>query len=424
MKALPLKLKLYLAFIYALTIFSLYFFIRNSQGNIHIADYFFIIFFGLLRGVTESFAFPFKSISFSTSFAVTIATFILYGPATAIIVAMIGLSICVIKDRDEYLHIFNMPFFKTLFNYCMFILPMLYGSYVYKHLGGTYGGTSINSNVVPIIAFCIVFFIMNIVLVSLLFAIIDKKSLMYIIINNIKLVGLNFFAMAPLGILSVYMYNISYLAFILFLFPIILARFTFSLYIEAKTKYINTVDVIMHAMEARDKYTEGHSKRVAELACEIARELKYNEGKIENLNIASLLHDVGKIGIDDNILNKPDKLTKEEYETIKEHPQIGFRILTDIKDIDYVRKIVKYHHERYDGKGYPEGKQPKDLELDVFIVQLADSIDAMSTDRPYRKAMSEGEIVQEIKNNVGSQFHPEVVDAYFKVLNKKNQVLA
>jgi putative nucleotidyltransferase with HDIG domain len=421
MRAQPLKLKLYLISIYAVTFISLCFFINNNYKTIHLPNILFLIFFGALMGVTESFTVLFRNISFSTSFAVTIVSYILYGPGTAIIVALIGLSVSVVKDEGKYLHVFSMPLYKTLFNYCMFLLPILYGDYIFIKLGGSYGGIGINNNIFPIIVFCITFFLMNVLFFSVLSSLISNRGLLYNVISNLKLGVLNFFAMAPLGILSVYMYKISYLAFLLFLFPIILARFTFSLYIEAKSKYINTVDVIMHAMEARDKYTEGHSKRVAELACDIARELKFNEGRIENLNVASLLHDVGKISIDDNILNKPGKLTNEEYNTIKQHPQIGYNILTDMKGSDYVKTIVKYHHERFDGKGYPEGKKSDELDLDVFIVQLADSIDAMSTDRPYRNALNEKEIIGEIKNNIGTQFHPAVVEAYFKVMNRQQQ---
>jgi HD-GYP domain-containing protein (c-di-GMP phosphodiesterase class II) len=162
---------------------------------------------------------------------------------------------------------------------------------------------------------------------------------------------------------------------------------------------------------------------VAEISASIAKELKYNDWKIERLNMAALLHDVGKIGIDDHILNKPGKLTKEEFDTIKTHPQIGYNILKDIKNLENILPIVHYHHERYDGNGYPDGKKPEELSLDVFIVQLADSIDAMSTDRPYRKALHPDIVLDEVRKCSGSQFHPKVVEAYFKMLDKQNKVL-
>jgi hypothetical protein len=118
--------------------------------------------------------------------------------------------------------------------------------------------------------------------------------------------------------------------------------------------------------------------------------------------------------IDDAILKKPGRLTYEEYEAIKRHPVIGYNILKDVKDLESLLDLVKYHHERYDGKGYPEGKTSEELSIDVFIIQLADSIDAMATDRPYRKALSEEKIISEIINCSGTQFHPKVVEEYLK----------
>lgn len=422
MDKLPIKLKYYLIAIYGLTILSLYFFITSKYIIIEVNDFKIIIFFIVLMTLTESFAVVTGQITWSTSFAITIAIFILKGPFATLIVVFFGYTLRIIKSEGKYEHIFNIPFYKTLFNYCVFLLPIIYGNYLFVEFGGVNSVTEITQHIISIFIFCLTIFFLNNLVMSILFSIMNKKSILYYMISDVKLGAINFLAMAPLGLLAAYIFNISnYGGLLLFVFPIILARFTFSLYIESKSKYIQTVDVIMHAMEARDKYTEGHSKRVAGLVGLIARELKYNEWKMEELNIAALLHDVGKIGIEDQILNKPGKLTEEEYNMIKKHPEIGYKILKDIKNIDNVKKIVKYHHERYDGKGYPEGKKSDELSLDVFIVQLADSIDAMSTDRPYRKALNEEEVILEVKKHKGTQFHPTVVDAYFRAIEKQKQ---
>jgi putative nucleotidyltransferase with HDIG domain len=225
-----------------------------------------------------------------------------------------------------------------------------------------------------------------------------NKDIFYVFIGNIRLMILNILVMGPFGIMFAYVFNeFAYGGVIIVLVPIVLTKYTFSLYIQSKSQYVETVDALMLAMEARDKYTEGHSQRVAELSTSIAKELKYNDWKIEQLNMAALLHDVGKIGIDDQILNKPGKLTVEEYDIIKTHPLIGYNILKDIKNLQDILLIVRNHHERYDGKGYPDGKRPEELSIDVFIVQLADSIDAMSTDRPYRKALDHEMVIEEVR---------------------------
>ena len=148
----------------------------------------------------------------------------------------------------------------------------------------------------------------------------------------------------------------------------------------------------------------------------------YNQWKIDRLHIAATMHDIGTIGISDNILNKPGKLTNEEYAAITSRPTIGYGILKDVKGMDYVRVIIKYHHERYDGKGYPDGKKGEELNLDVYIIQLADTVDAMSSDRPYRKGLPMETVVAEIQKYAGTQFHPKVAAAFLEIATTTNKL--
>ncbi len=422
MKKLPSNLKLYLLTTYVLTFISFFIFFRIEYLNFFQMRLDTFLFFIFLTALTESFTVTYRNISFSTSFAITVASFILFGASNATIILVLGFAFRVLKNNDEYKHIFNTPFYGTVFNLCSLILPIIYGNYFYKLVGGTNYNGKLDNNLLPIVVFGIVFYMVNTFIISIVFSMTTKKSIIYSFLGNFKLVLLNTFAMTPFGILLAYIFNLyRYFGVILVIFPIVLARYTFSLYIQSKSQYVETVDALMLAMEARDKYTEGHSKRVAEISISIAKELKYSEWKIEQLNMAALLHDVGKIGINDQILNKPGKLTKEEFDTKKKHPQIGYNILKDIKSSESILPIVHYHHERYDGKGYPDGKNFEELSLDVFIVQLADSIDAMSTDRPYRKALHPDDVTREVKKYSGTQFHPKVVEAYFKVLEKQKK---
>jgi HD-GYP domain-containing protein (c-di-GMP phosphodiesterase class II) len=300
----------------------------------------------------------------------------------------------------------------------------LIGSLAYISIGGTFGADNLWGKIPYITIFCLIFFILNTLITSMLFSILHNKSILYFFKSNLKLGLLSNIALAPFGLCLAFIFNkYNYLGVLLVVLPILLARYTFSLYIETKTQYVQTVHSLMRAMEARDKYTEGHSQRVAEITEQIAKELKFSDERIERINMASMLHDVGKIGIDDSILNKPDKLTNEEFEIIKTHPQIGYSILEDIENLKDILPMVRNHHERYDGKGYPDGKNAEELPLDVFIIQLADSIDAMATDRPYRKAMSEQYIVNEINKYSGTQFHPKVVEAYMSILRKQGKLV-
>ena len=425
MKKLPLKVKLYLFCIYVLAFSSLYLSFKNNYIKVEILDIKSILFFSVLVFSTESLSVFFKDMVFSTSFSVQLATLIIFGPLITIIVTIIGFSFRILKRNGSYRHVFNTPFYGTMSNNCSLIILIVIGNLFYKLLGGSMPITinSFSKQIIPLFGFCISFYIFNIFIISVLYSIMANKNFLYCFISNIKLVFLNIIIMAPFGIILAFIYwKFSYFGVLFFIFPILLARYTFSLYITAKEKYIETIDVLMHAMEARDKYTQGHTKRVAELSREIAKELKYNQWKIDDIYMAGLLHDVGKIGIDDAILNKPGKLTDEEYSQIKNHPEIGYSILNGLRDTEKINFIVRHHHERYDGKGYPFGKKPEELILDVFIIQLADSVDAMETDRPYRKALTLDKIIEEVKLNKGTQFHPEVVEAYLRHIEKSGKV--
>lgn len=422
MKKLPFKLKTFFSLIYLFSLLSICLFIKTNYVELNITSMGNILFFSALMALTESFTVIFNKVSFSTSFAIQLSAYMLFGPASTILIIIIGFSFRVLKINDIYKHIFNTPFYGTLFNYCVLIFPIIWANYFYVISGGTFNLDNISSNIVQIMLFSIIVFFMNTLIISELSSLTTNKNLIYCFISNFKLILINIVAMAPFGIiLTVVFDKYKYVGVLLLLGPILLVRYTFSLYVDSKSKFVQTVDALMRAMEARDKYTEGHSQRVAELTSKIAKELGYNEWKIEQLNIASLLHDVGKIGIDDNILNKPGKLTDEEYETIKKHPEIGYNILKDIGGLENIISIARHHHERYDGKGYPDGKNAEELSFDVFIVQLADAVDAMATDRPYRKALSENEILEELKKHSGTQFHPKVVEAYLRIAEKQKK---
>lgn len=424
MKELSLKLKVFLISLYIFTLGSIFLLAYTHEISVSLPNLADLIFFGIFLAIAESFVVVYKTMAISTSLAVQLAALLLFKPIAAIIIIIIGFSMRVIKRNDSYYHILNTPLYKTLFNYCVLIIPMIYGALIYSKLGGTFDVNNIWIKLPLIVIFSIVYFVLNTFISSILFALLSNKNVIYFLVSNSRVNFLSNVVMTPFGIVLAYIFaHNSYWGVLLIMFPIVLVRYTLYLFIESKTQYIQTVDTLMHAMEARDKYTEGHSQRVAELAAMIAKELKYSDSKIERLHMAALLHDVGKIGIDDNILNKPGRLSREEYETIKAHPEIGYGILKDIKNLEDILPIVRNHHERYDGKGYPDGKTHEQLELDVFIIQLADTIDAMATDRPYRSALTEEQMLDEINKYSGSQFHPKVVEAYLNILEKQKKAV-
>jgi len=184
------------------------------------------------------------------------------------------------------------------------------------------------------------------------------------------------------------------------------------LFNDLKRSYFDTIRGVTNSIEARDPYTKGHSHRVAQIAKAIAKELNWSDNEIELIDWGGMLHDVGKIGVHDAILNKPGKLDKEEYEAIKLHPLIGAQI---VKGISFLEPLVPYileHHERFDGKGYPQGLGGENISIKGRLLAVADAFDAMTTDRPYQKAHEPEVALKEILINAHSQFDPKVAEAF------------
>lgn len=185
-----------------------------------------------------------------------------------------------------------------------------------------------------------------------------------------------------------------------------------------ETMSLQMIQTLSVTIEAKDEYTRGHSYRVAQYAAMIAEELGWDVDEVENLRNAAYLHDIGKIGIPDAILNKPSKLLDAEYEIIKKHPTIGADILKNITLIRHVEEVARYHHERYDGRGYPEGLCGEQIPVQARIVAVADSYDAMNSRRIYRNRLPEDVIRKELIRNKGIQFDPVMVDAFLKLMDE------
>jgi HD-GYP domain-containing protein (c-di-GMP phosphodiesterase class II) len=190
------------------------------------------------------------------------------------------------------------------------------------------------------------------------------------------------------------------------------------LYANVRELFLNTVRALAAAIETKDLYTRGHSERVTMFAELIARELGFSEEEIDNLKLAGMLHDIGKIGVDDYILKKPSKLTAAEYEEIKKHPEYAANIIGTIPQLRNIVPVIKHHHERYDGNGYPSGLKGEDIPYFARILAIADTFDAMSSSRPYRSALPVAVCIAEVQRCAGTQFDPEISAAAVKALKK------
>ena len=184
-----------------------------------------------------------------------------------------------------------------------------------------------------------------------------------------------------------------------------------------------SIETFTGFIDAKDPYTNGHSKRVAEYTRMIAKECGYTGEELDRIYYTALLHDCGKIGVPDSILGKPGKLTNEEFEIIKSHAVRGGEILSSFKSLEDADEGALYHHERYDGKGYPEGRAGEDIPLIARMICVADSFDAMNTNRVYRKMLTKERILSELENNKGLQFDPKMADIMLGLLKSGRIVM-
>jgi len=192
---------------------------------------------------------------------------------------------------------------------------------------------------------------------------------------------------------------------------------------QIESAYLESIEILRQTVEAKDNYTRGHSDRVASYSVLIGQRLGLSSNDLRTLRIGGMFHDIGKIGIPDSILLKSDKLTDEEYDEIKKHPIIGKNILSNAVIFKDIIPIVLYHHERYDGKGYPYGLSDKDIPFLARIVSVADAFDAMTTKRSYRPELKIDYVKNEIKSKMGTQFDPIVATTFLDVISSEYNLI-
>ena len=261
------------------------------------------------------------------------------------------------------------------------------------------------------------YYLLNTTLVTLAVSLALKASPVAIWRANFRAVILHQFFTAPLGTLLALLIHVQPLAVAFMLPPFFIMYRALGMTAELRERTIEALIAFANSVDARDPSTYQHSARVAELARAIAVQMALPPEEVETIYLAARLHDLGKVGIPDAILFKPGKLTTEEYETIKEHPVISARIIQNFSLFDAGHEIVRYHHERYDGLGYPEGLAGETIPLGARIIAVADAYDAMISDRPYRAGLPRDLAVQQIVQGRATQFDPDVVDAFLAVMD-------
>jgi len=411
---LPLKLKVYIGVVVGLAV-ALFIYLVPSLSLT--SDMWLVLtFFIVLSTITE-----FMPVDLPVGGRVTIGfpvdfvVILVYGPAWALLVTFLGEIIADAITRRTV-------WYKILFNASQYALSAGIAGMVYQGLGGVVGLVNISSYIIPAAICAIIYFLINSNLFMVVISLSEEVSILSVWKKQIRGTLATYIALVPIGFIMALVYtNIGVWGIILFFFPLFLARRSFELYTKMRKVYLDTIRALAAAIDAKDPHTKGHSERVAETSVALAQELNLTDKDIENIEYTALLHDIGKIGIADNILGKNSSLTDKEFDKIKEHPVMGAKIVEPVDFLKNSYEAIYHHHEKYNGAGYPDGLKEKDIPLLSRIIAVADAYDAMGSDRPYRKKLSKDKILKELKDQAGKQFDPEIVKVLISVLDRERE---
>ncbi len=351
----------------------------------------------------------------SIGFPIDFVLILVYGPALAMLITALSGLIAEIIER-------KISWYKIIFNTSQFALSAGVAGLVYQYSGGIIGFQNFLKFIFPAALCALVYCFTNLILVTMAISLEQGSRIATVWRINFKENLSTYLAEAPLGFLMAIIYvEVGILGILLFFLPLLLAHRSFELYTKMRKMYLETIRALAAAIDAKDPYTKGHSERVAQMAVALARELDLPEREVDDLEYAALLHDIGKIGVDESILGKDDGLTDEEFEKIKTHTAVGAKIIKPVEFLKKTYKAVYHHHERFNGNGYPDGIKGEDIPLFARIIAVADAYDAMGSDRPYRKKLSKDKIMKELKDQSGKQFDPEVVKALISILERERK---
>lgn len=374
----------------------------------------YFIYFSILSVTAESYIIQVSEGKYiSIGFAVGLAGILVFDPSIAASIIFLGTLLRVYNEEGVIYHVFNSSIRRRLFTSSAYAISAFMASLLYQWVEVQnqfdkiygYSPTGIIGTVIAyVFVNCIIFTI---------FKVFTEGKGTKTTLTKMKWIILNCLGMAPIGIIMTIAFEKSgWLMMALILTPLVMARHSFKLYIDMKQQYFETIKTLSNALDAKDNYTNGHSMRVAELSVLIANKMQMMPNHVEVIKTAAVLHDIGKIGISDAIINKPGRLDMSEIYEIRRHPEIGEQILKDVKALKKIAKIVKHHHERYDGNGYPDSLMGEEIPMESAIISVADAFDAMTSNRIYRLAMTEDRAIEAICIEKGMQFHPEVVEAF------------
>ena len=373
-------------------------------GNLPVGLWTDIILFIILIIIADSvqISLPRGGASIYASSPIDLAGIVLFGPAVMAVCEAVSTLITegIFQRR---------PIIKVLFNIPLLVMTVGAAGLVYQSFGSL---TDMDSPLflIPLFASGMVYYLFNTWSVSVIIALKNSKNPIHVWKQNYMWNFFHILAFLPVGAIIALLYRHGVWTIALFIIPLFLARYSFQLYLDMRETHINTVAALTSAIDASDPFTHGHSFRVSRYAMRIAREMGMSSKELETLEYASLLHDIGKIAIQNDILLKVGPLTDEEWASLRSHPDIGADIVEQLKFLKVAVEVIRCHHERPDGTGYPRGLKEDEIPMQAHIINVVDAFDAMASDRPYRKSLQIERVLDELRRYRGTQFHSKVTD--------------
>lgn len=346
-------------------------------------------------------------ISITVSTAVIFAAVLLLGPALACWATGLGMGLAYIFLKRKW--------YNVTFNIAAYVLTVASAGLTYQLTNGGEIAVSPSTSIPALSLAAIVYFVANSGLVAVVVALREKRDVWYVWTDMFKQAASQYFALILLGILTAMVYGYAWWALGLIALPIVIVYYSLNTSQALRVQTKEAIEALADTMDSRDPYTFRHSQRVAQYAEKIAAQLGLPPEEVDLIRSSARIHDLGKMGVDDQMLRKPGPLTVEERGEFQGHSAIGAEIMQRFPQYKDGRKLILYHHERYDGSGYPEGLKGDQIPLGARIIAVADAYDAMTSDRPYRKALSPDAACDELSANGRTQFDPIVVGAFFKI---------
>ena len=380
-----------------------------------------IFIFALMAALADLFpiVMPGEFGEITVSTAVVFASAILFGPAATIWVALLG---TLVGEVGRRLIILKRPWNRVPFNVAQFVVTLAAVSMVYRLLSDTTPAQlDTLRDFLAFISAGLVYYTLNDLLVSVVIALDEGFPVLTVWRITLRDAAWHNLTMIPLGAILALLWTVSPWSIALALLPLLTVRRSMALVRESLERTRQALIALADTIDARDSSTYQHSQRVAEYAEMTARQMRLPYDELELIVTSARLHDLGKIGMDNVTLYKAGPLSNEERMAFQRHPSIGESLVGYFPAFGVGRGIVRHHHEHFDGRGYPNGKNGEEIPLGARILAVADAYDAMTSDRPYRSAMSKETAIARLRAARGTQFDPQVVEAFLTALAKKEE---